>query len=1162
VALRVEDRIASGERPFAVDAFWGAVALGKGLTRFPAAAFGRGDVLRLEPGSDASVRLPLSPGRQRLAVYLQDRVQDRPAITIEAGGRRLARWALTADDQRWYWAVTEPLDLPGECELTLRLEGAPGSVCPVAEVVALPHRPAETPPTVAATEAPRPATLVGFDVALRETAGCARRGEVTTQGLPFAAGALPDVAKLRVLRADGVAVPSQAFPLANWPDGSVRVAVVSFPGDVAPGAEAHYRVEGTATPPAPAPGTLRVTEEGDTLTIDTGAITATVSRTHGRLVDRVQRADGTTLKQPEALWDLALEDESGRCVRSGGPTVTDVRFADRGPLRLLLVRTGTLADPAGRCVDYRLHLEATAGSDALRFETVIVNRETGSGVFVKRWSLNLGGLGTAGARVWLGNDEAVPAAPGAILYQHREDRLTWTGPTGAREWAAGSSPGFVRAGGVAFGPRWFWQRFPQCLRFDAEGLRCDLIPPAHDERDLPTRWQARMAETTDRYQVGGVGYPQSPGKMGLFRLAPGEALHQEVLFVFDGAPVTADVRQAMAPLTHRLRAVPDPAYTAATGVFGQLHPADGQFARYEASVESTYTGYMAKRKARREFGFENYGDDTFEWGYGPSYTYWSNSEYDHHHAFLLQYLRSGDPRWWELAEEQARQYRDVVVVHAGSPEIKGGPRHHNATALWMPQHEEQFWVADHTASGASCGHSWAEGMAEYWLLTGDPWSGEVVRELADWYCNRVENNAFGASGQERGPGWALIAISGLAATLQTDRLRRAGDAVATWIMDWQDPLRGVISVPISEQPSYEGGSVFMHGIVGRALGRWADITGDPRVRRACIGIAEWITTEPMGTKGAFWYKQSPENSRSYSPTDQCLTALTYAYRFSGDAWFGEVALALYRQTGASTRSMSWYPQALAQLVPLVTPAEVTLDVEAVAVAPGSPRPVEVRVRNTSAGPLRAAIPPGAPAPFVLDPGPAVEVPPGEERSLIVRVGTTAPVGRARVPLVTALSRPDGVVSRSSVSLLAEAMDQWVEIDLSADQATITAPMVRETLEGRVCLHTPRTPETALKPRPQDRPEGGHADFGLDLPAAGRYGVSAEVFWLDEEGNSLFLSVDGGPERAFGNAGPKQRWFRVEAAVVELVAGRHSLRVRTREDGARIAGIRLERRPGQ
>ena len=116
-----------------------------------------------------------------------------------------------------------------------------------------------------------------------------------------------------------------------------------------------------------------------------------------------------------------------------------------------------------------------------------------------------------------------------------------------------------------------------------------------------------------------------------------------------------------------------------------------------------------------------------------------------------------------------------------------------------------------------------------------------------------------------GPGWTLIAISALTRATGGERIRNAGWIVANWLLDWQDPIRGVVSVPISEQPSYEGGSTFMHGIVGRGLGRWYDVTGDPRVKDAAISIAEWITTEPIGEPGTFWYKRAHRTASGIAP---------------------------------------------------------------------------------------------------------------------------------------------------------------------------------------------------------------------------------------------------------------------------------------------------------
>jgi hypothetical protein len=106
----------------------------------------------------------------------------------------------------------------------------------------------------------------------------------------------------------------------------------------------------------------------------------------------------------------------------------------------------------------------------------------------------------------------------------------------------------------------------------------------------------------------------------------------------------------------------------------------------------------------------------------------------------MQYLRSGDPRWWDEFEKTARFYCDTVIIHhepeGGSRPQRGGPRHHNYTALWMASQPEQPWIADHTMKPADSGHAWAQGVVDAWFLTGDPWAGEVLQDVAEWYCRR------------------------------------------------------------------------------------------------------------------------------------------------------------------------------------------------------------------------------------------------------------------------------------------------------------------------------------------------------------------------------------------------------------------------------------------
>ena len=957
ITLRVEDRQDSGDEPFAIDAFFGTVEVIADLRKSPAADVLTGDgfakaeagSLRLRTDSGTVEMLHAGPtGRFAVALRLRDEHTGQSRVRVLADRQVVAEWTLSADDHRIYWAVTPPIDLLPGTPIRVAAERDGDETVTIYEAAVIPERLLPKPPqsSLPAAAGGEGARRVRFPITVAELAGIPRQDEVAAQGLPFPARCLPQADAIRVLAPNGQPVPAQTRRIATWPDGTAKIVLVAFPASVEAGGTATYIVEaGQDVSPAPVPDGLRLRQEDNRLVIDTGVITAVVSTARGRIVDEVRRGD-RAIKTADEVWDLVLEDETGRVVRTRDAAVTETEIVESGPLRALVVRKGAFTDSAGTLVDYRLQLEATAGSDSLRVHAYLINREDEAEVYLKRWSMHLE-QATAGGRAWLalgeGSDvgsgadgaanarrppdagvETRTAAPGDVLYQHREDTLTWTGGDGRRSRTSGRSPGYVRQNGWAVGTRWFWQRFPQAIRFEDGAVRFDFVPEAFDEQDLPTRWRDRMLETTDRYSVGGVGYPQSPGKLGLFRLARGQAFSQEILFVMDGksaddAEASADV---FAALTHPLRGIPAPEYTAASGAFGEFHPVDPQrYPAYEEGTERTYRSILAQRQKRREYGFMSFGDSTFEWGYGPSYTYWSNSEYDHHHGYAIQYLRSGDPRWWELCEQTARHYRDVVVIHHAPPGSLqlGGPRHHNATSLWMAQHEEQPWIADHAMAGASAGHSWVEGMIDYWFLTGDPWAEDVVHRLADWYCDIVEHNRYGAGGQERGPGWTLIAVAALSNATGGQRIRQAGQTVADWILDWQDPIRGVVSIPISEQPSYEGGSTFMHGIVGRGLGRWYDTTGDERVKQALLGIAEWMTTEPMGEPGMFWYKQSPQNSKRHHATDQCLTALTYARKLSRETWFEEVAKALLARTGPNRRSISWYPQSLAHLAAPPTP---------------------------------------------------------------------------------------------------------------------------------------------------------------------------------------------------------------------------------------------------
>ncbi len=512
VSLRVEDRQGSGEQPFAIDVFFAAVELLPDLRLESATALRPegfavdGPSLRLDAPRGVLKANHTGPaGRYAVAVRLTDGWDGRSKLRLLAAGKTAGEWTLSADDGATWWAVAPDAALrPGDA-LRIEIERDGRESPRVEQVAVIPQRLLAVPRPVTSQALPHGADTkrVRFTVTVPETAGLARSEEIAAAGLPFPRGCLTEQTPLRVLDSAGRAVPSQFRLVGRWPDGTARAAVVAFPASVAAGAKASYTVEAGQGVEAGPGGGLKLEEEPGRIRINTGTLEAVLSTRQGRVVEELRRG-GKVVKPAETLWDLAVETEAGRRLRSGGATVSTTRIVERGPLRAVVVRTGSLADAAGKLLDYRLTVEASAGSDLLRVEATLVNREDQPEVYLKRWSLELPAAGAESARVELGN-ELRRANVGAVLYQHREDQVTWTGVDGARSRAKGRATGWVRLPGLAVGPRWFWERFPQAIRFTPGMVRFDLLPEALDPADLPTRWRDRMRELTDRFHRGRRG---------------------------------------------------------------------------------------------------------------------------------------------------------------------------------------------------------------------------------------------------------------------------------------------------------------------------------------------------------------------------------------------------------------------------------------------------------------------------------------------------------------------------------------------------------------------------------------------------------------------------------------------------------------------------------
>lgn len=109
-----------------------------------------------------------------------------------------------------------------------------------------------------------------------------------------------------------------------------------------------------------------------------------------------------------------------------------------------------------------------------------------------------------------------------------------------------------------------------------------------------------------------------------------------------------------------------------------------------------------------------------------------------------------------------------------------------------------------------------------------------------------------------------------------------------------------------------------------------------------------------------------------------------------------------------------------------------------------------------------------------------------------------------------------------------------------------------TASGGKCIGVPlRRPHAATETGPAD---DGHAEYKINVPVTGTYQFWARCWWYDSCGNSFFVLVDSNtvtPETPTVTGQTFKKWLWVPGPAVKLTQGVHTIRIRYREDGAKM-----------
>jgi hypothetical protein len=189
-------------------------------------------------------------------------------------------------------------------------------------------------------------------------------------GVPFPRGAVPKTQTFSLATAAGQALPAQTWPLAYWPDGSLKwVGVATVAG---PDTKGELRLTEGAPANAPAGATVKVQKTDTTYLIDTGRVKAVIPMHGDNLIDQLS-VDGRVVARAGRLTAIVQVGPDGDPAdtparEAYGTRVDRVTLEQSGPVRAVVKIEGMhLATQSSRAwLPFSVRLYFYAGQDSIR----------------------------------------------------------------------------------------------------------------------------------------------------------------------------------------------------------------------------------------------------------------------------------------------------------------------------------------------------------------------------------------------------------------------------------------------------------------------------------------------------------------------------------------------------------------------------------------------------------------------------------------------------------------------------------------------------------------------------------------------------------------------------------------------------------------------------
>jgi len=706
------------------------------------------------------------------------------------------------------------------------------------------------------------------DIIVREMAGLDIQRSVTG-GVPLAEGAAPSGSRITMLDKNNKPVPCQYEVLARWKDGSIRWVLLDFQAKPQVNGTDSFRLIWDLKTKEVQPSDPVKTVQGKVMSASSGSVQLTTVK--GALLRISNRFD----------VKLILTDKQGK--RCEG-IVESAKVETNGRLRSTLFLGGSFFTPEKqRVVDFRLRASVYSGLSMFYLEPqLLVNADNDMIQYINDLSLEFVSLNPirsasiGGSPGWSGTP--VSGSP-VRLFQVDDQNYRLEGASGKGEKAPGWMEIDDGQGTVALTLRDFWQQWPKSLEVDSKVARLGLFP----------KFEAGT------FSHMGPWYKHDYLFEGnSYRLREGQSRRWQVWADLsgNGENLSRSVNMSLVPSV-------DPTQAIATGEWGYVAPAGSKgMAEYDLWAESQFEGYCRSIREQRDYGAMNWGD----W-WGERGVNWGNHEYDTPLHILTQFARTGDPKYFYTGEQAARHLSEVDIVHFINPELKKYFTHWESEAYpsrpgMMHEHSighvggfhplekiKELYVAKGIDGGNpepylcldpfNLGHIFTLGMAQYYLLTGDPWMKESINRIGDNLMKLSEDGIYKFKGRShvgRESGWTMLALAGEYKINPSERCLKALKHITDEILPEQNPNCGgwlyslpwghCDCVPIGNNDEnmipHVGEAGFINSIRLNGLSYYYQLTGDSRIPDSVLRGIDFLNNDTWNDyKGDWRYTSCP-----------------------------------------------------------------------------------------------------------------------------------------------------------------------------------------------------------------------------------------------------------------------------------------------------------------